>query len=55
MRAGFQLTPDVVARYFPPDAGTRHVRQVEIAAGRKAVRQFATTVASATLRRFRAE
>jgi HAD superfamily hydrolase (TIGR01509 family) len=55
MRAGFRLTPDIVARYF---AGRRHAdmfAEVEIAAGRKLPPDFALTVASATLRRFRTE
>jgi HAD superfamily hydrolase (TIGR01509 family) len=55
MRAGFALTPDVVARYF---TGRRHAdmfAEVEIAAGRKLPPDFPATVAGATLRRFRAE
>ena len=55
IRAGFALTPDIVARYF---TGRRHAdmfAEVEIAAGRKLPADFAATVASATLRRFRAE
>ena len=55
MRAGFALTPDIVARYF---TGRRHAdmfAEVEMAAGRKLPADFATTVAVATLRKFRAE
>jgi HAD superfamily hydrolase (TIGR01509 family) len=55
MRAGFALTPDIVARYF---TGRRHAdifAEVEAAAGRKLPPDFAATVAGATLRRFRAE
>ncbi|MDP2409391.1 MAG: HAD-IA family hydrolase [Pseudolabrys sp.] len=55
MRAGFALTPDIVARYF---TGRRHAdmfAEVEIATGRKLPADFPAIVASATLRRFRAE
>lgn len=55
MRAGFALTPDIVAHYF---TGRRHAdmfAEVEQVSGRKLPAGFATTVASAILRRFRAE
>src|SRR6185312_9064556 len=55
MRAGFALTPDVVARYFTGRRPTDMFAEVELAAGRKLPHNFATTVASATLRRFRQE
>ena len=55
MRAGFALTPDVVARYFTGRRPTDMFAEVEIAAGRKLPADFAATVATATLRRFRAE
>ena len=55
MRAGFPLTPDVIARYFTGRRPTDMFAEVEIAAGRKLPAGFAATVASATLRRFRAE
>lgn len=55
MRAGFPLTPDIVARYFTGWRPADIFAEVEIAAGRKLPPGFATTVASATLRRFRAE
>ncbi len=55
MRAGFVLTPDIVARYFAGRRPTDMFAEVEIAAGRKLPPNFAATVASATLRRFRAE
>jgi HAD superfamily hydrolase (TIGR01509 family) len=55
MRAGFPLTPDIVARYFTGRRASDMFAEVEIAAGRKLPVGFAATVASATLRRFRAE
>jgi HAD superfamily hydrolase (TIGR01509 family) len=55
MRAGFNLTPDIVARYFTGRRPADMFAEVEIAAGRKLPAGFAATVASATLRRFRAE
>jgi HAD superfamily hydrolase (TIGR01509 family) len=55
MRAGFNLTPDIVARYFTGRRQADMFAEVEIAAGRKLPAGFAATVASATLRRFRAE
>jgi HAD superfamily hydrolase (TIGR01509 family) len=55
MRVGFPLTPDIVARYFTGRRPADMFAEVEIAAGRKLPPDFAATVASATLRRFRAE
>jgi HAD superfamily hydrolase (TIGR01509 family) len=55
MRAGFPLTPDVVARYFTGRRTSDMFAEVEIAAGRKLPAGFAATVAGATLRRFRTE
>jgi HAD superfamily hydrolase (TIGR01509 family) len=55
MRAGFPLTPGIVARYFTGRRPADMFAEVEIAAGRKLPPGFAATVASATLRRFRAE
>ena len=55
MRAGFPLTPDIVARYFTGRRTSDMFAEVEIAAGRKLPAGFAATVAGATLRRFRAE
>jgi HAD superfamily hydrolase (TIGR01509 family) len=55
MRAGFALTPDIVARYFTGRRQADMFTEVEIASGRKLPADFAATVASATLRKFRAE
>ena len=55
IRAGFALTPDIVARYFTGRRPTDMFAEVEIAAGRKLPPDFAATVATATLRRFREE
>jgi HAD superfamily hydrolase (TIGR01509 family) len=55
IRAGFALTPDLVARYFTGRRQADMFAEVEIAAGRKLPKDFAATVAAATLRRFRAE
>jgi HAD superfamily hydrolase (TIGR01509 family) len=55
MRAGFALTPDVVARYFTGRRPADMFAEVEFAAGRKLPPNFAVTVATATLRRFRQE
>jgi HAD superfamily hydrolase (TIGR01509 family) len=55
MRAGFPLTPDVVARYFTGRRASDMFAEVEIAAGRKLPVGFAATVTAATLRRFRTE
>jgi len=55
MRAGFALTPDVVARYFTGRRPADMFAEVEIAAGRKLPKDFAAKVTHAILRRFRAE
>ncbi len=55
MRAGFALTPDAIAHYFTGRRPADMFAEVEMAAGRKLPDGFAGTVASATLRRFRAE
>ena len=55
VRAGFALTPDVVARYFTGRRPADMFAEVELAAGRKLPPNFAATVATATLRRFRQE
>ncbi len=55
IRAGFALTPDIVARYFAGRRQADMFAEVEIAAGRKLPAGFAATVAKATLHRFRAE
>ena len=55
MRAGFRLTPEIVAHYFTGRRPADMFNEVEIAAGRKLPAGFAATVADATLRRFRAE
>ena len=54
-RAGFNLTPDVVARYFTGRRPADMFAEVEKAAGRKLPENFAATVAAATLQRFREE
>ena len=55
MRAGFPLTPDVVARYFTGRRPADMFAEVEIAARRKLPPNFADTVAGVILRRFRKE
>ncbi|MGC1464759.1 MAG: HAD-IA family hydrolase [Pseudolabrys sp.] len=55
IRAGFALTPDIVARYFTGRRQTDMFAEVEVAAGRKLPPNFAATVAAATIRRFREE
>ncbi len=55
MRAGFALTPEMVARYFTGRRPADMFAEVEIAARRKLPANFAATVASTILRRFRAE
>lgn len=55
IRAGFGLTPDVVARYFTGRRQSDMFAEVEAAARRKLPRDFAKTVADATLRRIRSE
>jgi HAD superfamily hydrolase (TIGR01509 family) len=55
MRAGFALTPDVVARYFTGRRPADMFAEVEVISGRKLPADFSATVMTATLRRFRAE
>jgi HAD superfamily hydrolase (TIGR01509 family) len=55
MRAGFPLPPEVIARYFTGRRPADMFAEIELAAGRKLPASFATTVASATLARFRHE
>ncbi len=55
MRAGFRVTPDIVARYFTGRRPADMFNEVELAAGRKLPPGFAAEVTAATLRRFRAE
>jgi HAD superfamily hydrolase (TIGR01509 family) len=55
MRAGFALTPDIVARYFTGRRPADMFAEVEMAAGRKLPPDFSATVAAVTLRKFRAE
>ena len=55
MRAGFGLTPEIIARYFTGRRQADMFADIEIAAGRKLPANFATTVATATLRRLRVE
>lgn len=55
MRAGFALTPDLVARYFAGRRQSDMFAEVEIAAGRKLPAGFAEAVTAATLQKFRTE
>ncbi len=55
MRAGFPLAPDVIARYFTGRRPADMFAEVENAARRKLPPNFADTVASIILRRFRRE
>jgi HAD superfamily hydrolase (TIGR01509 family) len=55
MRAGFSITPEIIARYFTGRRPSETFTEVEIAAGRRLPPGFAATVAGATLRRFRSE
>jgi HAD superfamily hydrolase (TIGR01509 family) len=54
-RAGFSLTPEIVARYFTGRRPADMFAAVEAATRRKLPPNFATLVADATLRRFRIE
>ena len=54
-RAGFAMTPDVVARFFTGRRAVDMFAAVEAATRRKLPPNFGSAVASATLRRFRAE
>ncbi len=55
MRAGFPLTPDIVARHFTGRRQTDMFVEVEFAAGRKLPPNFAATVANTTVQQFRTE
>ena len=55
MRAGFPLTPDMIARYFTGRRPADMFAEVEFAAGRKLPMGFAACVAESILRRFRSE
>jgi len=54
-RAGFALTPEVIARYFAGRRPADMITTVETAVGRKLPPNFAATLAAATLKRFRQE
>jgi beta-phosphoglucomutase-like phosphatase (HAD superfamily) len=55
MRAGFPLTPDMVARYFTGRRPADMFADVEFATGRKLPAGFAASVADSILRHFRSE
>ncbi|HVZ54453.1 MAG TPA: HAD family phosphatase [Pseudolabrys sp.] len=55
MRAGFPLTPEIVARFFTGRRAVDMFAEVETAAGRKLPADFAATVARETLHRLRGE
>jgi HAD superfamily hydrolase (TIGR01509 family) len=55
IRAGFVLTPDVIARYFTGRRPADIFEEVEIASGRRLPDDFGATVREAILRRFREE
>jgi HAD superfamily hydrolase (TIGR01509 family) len=55
MRAGFGLTPDIVARYFTGRRPADMFAEVEIAAGRRLPADFGSTLPNETLKRFRTE
>lgn len=55
MRAGFALTPDVIARYFTGRRPADMLSEVELAAGRRLPPDFATILANETLKRFRSD
>ena len=54
-RAGFPLTPEIVARYFTGRRTADMLAAVEAATQRKLPLNFSAVLAAATLRRFRAE
>ena len=54
-RAGFPLTPEIVARYFTGRRSADMFAAVEVATRRKLPPNFAALVAAATLQRFRIE
>lgn len=55
MRAGFPLTPDMIACYFTGRRPADMFADVEFATGRKLPTGFAASVAESILRRFRSE
>lgn len=55
IKAGFQLPPEVVARFFTGRRAADMFAQVEAAAGRRLPPNFEQTVTTATLERFRRE
>lgn len=55
IRAGFPLTPDMIARYFTGRRPADMFADVEFATGRKLPAGFAAGVADSILRRFRSE
>src|SRR5262245_54639347 len=55
MRAGYPLTPDMIARYFTGRRPADIFADVEFATGRKLPAGFAARVADSILRRFRSE
>jgi HAD superfamily hydrolase (TIGR01509 family) len=55
IRAGFPLTPDMIARYFTGRRPADMFADVEFATGRKLPADFAARVADSILRRFRTE
>ena len=54
-RAGFALTPEIIARYFTGRRSTDMLAAVEAATRRKLPANFAGLLTAATLRRFRVE
>ena len=54
-RAGFTMTPDIIARFFTGRRAADMLADVEMATGRKLPENFATTLAAATLDRIRTE
>lgn len=55
IRAGFALTPDIVARYFTGRRSADMLAEVEVAAGRRLPPDFATILVNETLKKFRTE
>lgn len=55
MRAGFAVTPEVIAHYFTGRRPSDMFRAIEQASGRALPPNFTATVATATLKRFRQE
>lgn len=55
MRAGFALTPDIVARYFTGRRPADMLSEVEVAAGRRLPPDFSLKLATETLKRFRTD